>query len=312
MIGQMKKWWVLIFTCLVAFLGGCELIASVDRSKIGDDSGTGGEATGGGGSGGSTQDGGGGLGGEAGSGGSTGGTGGVGGSVGGAGGTGGMGGSGGSPCIPTTEICDGADNDCDPNTPDGSADPQLGTSCNTGLMGICAPGTLACNNGGLECVQDNQPTGEICNSLDDNCSGVADEGNTCTQYTFTIEPDQAMPACFKWAVFDAQGTLRSNISALDDNSCEGTTAVSFPVFGGDHIYIWEDDQVTTVTTTAPIASHQAKPAIPQTVPNHAAMIADYAAGNFSAVDVVVTPTGDTDTVLHNAAGIHAFDIAIAP
>lgn len=309
MIGQMKKWWVLLLTSLVAILGGCELIASVDRSKIPNGTDVGGGADGGGGSGGSTQDGGGGIGGEGGSGGSEGG---AGGSTGGTGGVGGVGGSGGSPCVPTTEVCDGVDNDCDPGTPDGSADPQLGISCNTGLVGICAAGTQTCNNGGLECTPDNQPTGEICNGLDDNCSGVPDEGNTCTQYTFTIEPDQAMPACFKWAVFNAQGTLLSGISATNDNNCEGSIGVSFPVFGGDHIYIWEDDQVTTVTTMAPISSHEAKPAGPQTVPNHAAMTTDYAAGNFSAVDVVVTPVGDTDTVLHNAAGIHAFDIGIAP
>src|SRR6187397_193411 len=52
-----------------------------------------------------------------------------------------------------------------------------GGPCNTGGAGICAFGTVACSNGALVCVQNQQPQPEACNGIDDNCDGVADEGN---------------------------------------------------------------------------------------------------------------------------------------
>jgi len=53
-------------------------------------------------------------------------------------------------------------------------------SCNTGLLGICSSGTQTCgNNVWGECIQNNFPTIEICNDLDDDCDGLIDEDNVC-------------------------------------------------------------------------------------------------------------------------------------
>jgi uncharacterized repeat protein (TIGR01451 family) len=52
-------------------------------------------------------------------------------------------------------------------------------SCNTGQSGICSSGTQTCGLDGFwgQCVQNNEPTGEICgNGLDDDCDGDVDEG----------------------------------------------------------------------------------------------------------------------------------------
>ncbi len=75
------------------------------------------------------------------------------------------------------DICDGFDNDCDPTSADGSEDPLNGVGCETGMLGICSPGTTQCTGGALICEQDSFPTVEICDGLDNDCDGSTDEGN---------------------------------------------------------------------------------------------------------------------------------------
>ena len=77
---------------------------------------------------------------------------------------------------PTTESCNGNDDDCNGTADDGN--PGGGGSCNTGLYGICADGTQTCTVGTLQCVQNMQaaPTETCGNGLDDDCNGTADDG----------------------------------------------------------------------------------------------------------------------------------------
>ncbi|MGB2985064.1 MAG: MopE-related protein [Phycisphaerae bacterium] len=76
---------------------------------------------------------------------------------------------------PAAELCNGLDDDCDGSVDDGN--PGGGVTCNTGLQGVCAIGTTQCQGGAIVCIQNNQPTAESCNNLDDDCDGSADEGN---------------------------------------------------------------------------------------------------------------------------------------
>ena len=83
---------------------------------------------------------------------------------------------------PSPETCDGVDNDCDGVVDDG--DPGGNVACDTGLAGICGPGTLHCQAARLVCVGREGPSQDVCNGLDDNCDGQTDvgpDGRTLTQ-----------------------------------------------------------------------------------------------------------------------------------
>lgn len=78
----------------------------------------------------------------------------------------------------TLEICDGLDNDCDPSTADGAAEPSLGAPCDDADADLCANGQLVCRGGGLVCTLDTDAPREVCNGADDDCNGLIDDGAT--------------------------------------------------------------------------------------------------------------------------------------
>lgn len=75
--------------------------------------------------------------------------------------------------IPGSELCDGRDNDYDDQTDEGVASAG---SCSTGLVGVCSSGGLSCAAGTWQCTQSVQSSAELCNSLDDDCDGMVDNG----------------------------------------------------------------------------------------------------------------------------------------
>jgi MYXO-CTERM domain-containing protein len=78
---------------------------------------------------------------------------------------------------PGVEVCDGKDNDCN-GVVDDVAGGQIGqTCCLSGLcpVGVCAPGVWGCGTNGLTCVGETKPSGEICDTLDNDCNGVVDD-----------------------------------------------------------------------------------------------------------------------------------------
>ena len=87
--------------------------------------------------------------------------------------------------MPSDELCDAVDNDCDGRIDEGT---QGGDDCETGLDGICAAGTTVCMGDSLECVPNAQPVDEVCDGLDNDCDGSADEDAASGEVCATGQP----------------------------------------------------------------------------------------------------------------------------
>jgi hypothetical protein len=90
----------------------------------------------------------------------------------------------------------------------GVADAEEGSACDTGEPGVCEPGTLVCDAGASECEPNVAPSVEICNGLDDDCDGTADDSNpggglacdtgqpgVCAQGTTICDPNAIAVLC---------------------------------------------------------------------------------------------------------------------
>jgi len=75
---------------------------------------------------------------------------------------------------PSSERCDGKDNDCDGQTDEGN--PDGGKSCKGSGSGPCAQGTSKCQSGRIVCITSSKPSTETCDGKDNDCDGVIDEG----------------------------------------------------------------------------------------------------------------------------------------
>jgi len=139
-------------------------------------------------------------------------------------------------CTPSTELCDGIDNDCDTMVDEDF--PTLNNICNVGV-GVCAAqGFLICDiaQTGTECsVTAGAGSAELCDGLDNNCDGSTDEtfptlGQTCSagagvcETPGFIECDGAQTGtqCSATA-----GSGSTEVCDSLDNNCDGTVDEGF-------------------------------------------------------------------------------------
>jgi putative metal-binding protein len=126
-------------------------------------------------------------------------------------------------CVPTTEICNGLDDDCDGSVDEGTS----GAPTTCGIGACTSTGVTTCTAGvpGNTCTP-GTPSSEVCNGLDDNCNGTVDEGTSGAPTTCGVGACTSigMTTCTAGTPGDTctPGTPSSEVcNGLDDN-CNGT------------------------------------------------------------------------------------------
>jgi Notch-like protein len=132
--------------------------------------------------------------------------------------------------VPEPELCDGTDNDCNARIDDQV--PGTGARCSDGV-GLCrANGVTVCDGavGQVVCnAQAGEPVAEVCDGLDNDCDGTADDGlglgDACSVGTGDCQNVGVNVCGANGAVVcSAQpGRPRPEVCDARDNDCNGST-----------------------------------------------------------------------------------------
>ena len=135
---------------------------------------------------------------------------------------------------PAAETCDAVDNDCDGVVDNGL---QLGSACTQGVGACVAAGALECDGqGGVRCsARAGAPAAEVCDSVDNDCDGVVDDGlglgDACSVGAGACaQAGRVVCGAESRAVCDATpGVPSAEVCDALDNDCNGVIDDGVPV-----------------------------------------------------------------------------------
>jgi hypothetical protein len=140
--------------------------------------------------------------------------------------------------VSTLDVCNGADDDCNPGTPDGSDEPGLGRDCDGDDSDLCAEGTIQCTGGKLGCSDASGDNVELCNGEDDDCNPATADGAGESELGASCDGDdsdfclEGTYSCSNGGLkcSDATGGAVESCNGLDDD-CDDNVDESFAVCG---------------------------------------------------------------------------------
>ena len=110
------------------------------------------------------------------------------------------------------ELCNGVDDDCNPDTPDGAAEAGYGDPCDDPAdLDLCPGGRVTCDGSGLVCAGDDgdQPLEiERCNGIDDDCNPATADGASETTLGDACDDPADADLCAEGTVACAGTMLR--------------------------------------------------------------------------------------------------------
>jgi hypothetical protein len=97
--------------------------------------------------------------------------------------------------------------------------PEAGDTCDTGMTGVCGDGLTQCVGSGIECLPIIPASDEVCDSLDNDCDGMTDEGEDICGELSVCERGVCTPLCFEGGC--PEGQVCNSEGRCLDEGCDG-------------------------------------------------------------------------------------------